>query len=144
MKALIKQFAGLFGAGIAAACCLGIPVILSALGAAGLGFLIHDAYLLPLFAGFVGRSLWLLYRSALGHRNLAPFWVALAGALLSGLGLWLLVTGVHAAPWTIYAGLAVLVAGSLWDASPPRRKPVGSGCRTPGGRPLTPLRPPGR
>jgi mercuric ion transport protein len=45
MKELIKQFGGILGAGIAAACCLGIPVILSALGAAGLGFLIHDAYL---------------------------------------------------------------------------------------------------
>ena len=45
---VFEQFAGLVGAGIAAACCLGIPTILAALGAAGLEFLIHDAYLFPL------------------------------------------------------------------------------------------------
>ncbi len=38
-----KQLGGLIGAGIAAACCLGVPAVLAALGAAGLGFLIRDA-----------------------------------------------------------------------------------------------------
>lgn len=139
MKALIKQFAGLFGAAVAAACCLGIPVVLSALGAAGLGFLVHDAYLLPIFVGFVGLSLWLLYRSAGGHRNLAPFWLALSGALLSGVGLWLLVTGTHPSSWTIYAGLAVLVAGSVWDAIPALRKPIACACEVPEAKPATPV-----
>ncbi len=139
MKELIKQFSGILGAGIAAACCLGIPVILSALGAAGLGFLIHDAYLFPIFAGFVGLSLWLLFRSARQHTNLAPFWLAVAGALLSGVGLFLLVTGIHAAPWAIYAGLGVLVAGSAWDAIPAVRKPVSCACETPAAKPRKPI-----
>src|SRR5438874_1738381 len=53
MKELIKRLSGIIGAGIAAACCLGVPVVLAAMGALGLGFLIHDAYLFPLFVGFI-------------------------------------------------------------------------------------------
>lgn len=121
MKALIKQLAGLIGAGVAAACCLGVSAVLAVVGAAGLGFLVHDAYLFPLFVGFVGLSLWLLYRSARGHGNLAPFWLATAGAVAGSAGLWLLVTGLYPVNWLVYAGLAVLVAGSVWDFSHGRR-----------------------
>jgi len=85
VKSLIEQFVGLIGAGIAAACCLGIPAVLAALGAVGLGFVIHDAYLFPLFVGFASLSLWLL------------------------------VTGMFPQPWLIYVGLLGLVAGSVWD-----------------------------
>ena len=81
MKELIKQLSVIFGAGVAAACCLGVPVVLAAVGAAGLGFLINDAYLVPIFGVFVALSLWLLYRSARRHASLVPFWVALAGGL---------------------------------------------------------------
>lgn len=115
MKELFKQFSSLIGAAVAAACCLGIPVVLAAVGAAGLGFLVHDAYLLPIFVGFVGLSLWLLYRSARGHGKLAPFWLATAGSLFGATGLWLLVTGLYPINWAVYAGLGVLVAGSVWD-----------------------------
>lgn len=115
MKELFKQFSSLIGAGIAAACCLGISAVLAAVGAVGLGFLVHDAYLLPIFVGFVGLSLWLLYRSARGHGNLAPFWLATAGSLFGAAGLWLLVTGLYPINWSVYAGLGVLVAGSVWD-----------------------------
>lgn len=115
MKELIKQFSSLIGAGIAAACCLGVSAVLAAVGAVGLGFLIHDAYLFPIFVAFVGLSLWLLYRSARGHGNLAPFWLATAGSLFGAAGLWLLVTGIYPVNWSVYAGLGVLVAGSMWD-----------------------------
>jgi len=72
-----KQFSALIGAGVAAACCLGISVVLTAVGAAGLGFLVHDAYL------------------------------------------WLMVTGVHPLPWTVYVGLAGLafVKGSSFASA---------------------------
>ncbi|MBB4517482.1 BufA1 family periplasmic bufferin-type metallophore [Paraburkholderia fungorum] len=112
---LLKQFGGLLGAGVAAACCLGIPVVLAAMGAAGLGFLIRDAYLFPLFVGFEALSLWLLLRSARAHAFLAPFWLGLAGAIVGMAGLWLLVTGLYPVPALVYAGLLVLVAGSVWD-----------------------------
>jgi mercuric ion transport protein len=134
MKGLIRQFGGLVGAGVAAACCLGIPVVLSALGAAGMGFLIHDAYLFPIFVAFIAFALWTLYRSARSHRNLAPFWVGLAGGVLSAIGLFLLVTGLQPVPWTIYAGLGVFLAGSIWDIVP-GRKPVACACEVPATKP---------
>jgi len=116
MKDIIKQFSGLIGAGVATACCLGVPVIITAMGMAGLGFLIHDAYLLPLFVVFAGYSLWTLFRSAHRHGNVAPFWLGLVGGMTGTVGLWLLMTGFYPKSWPIYVGLAVLVAGSVWDA----------------------------
>ena len=64
MKELMKQFSGVLGAVVAAACCLGAPVVLAAVGAAGLGSLVNDAYLFPIFGAFLALSLWLLYRWA--------------------------------------------------------------------------------
>ncbi len=115
MRQIAKQVAGVFGAGIAAACCLGVPVVLAAVGAAGLGFLINDAYLFPIFVVFIALSLWGLFRSARAHGSLTPFWVGLAGSIVGTVGLWLLVTGRYPMPVTIYAGLGALVASSIWD-----------------------------
>jgi mercuric ion transport protein len=116
IKQLLKQFGGVLGAGIAAACCLGVPAVLAAMGAVGLGFLINDAYLFPLFAAFVAMSLWFLFCAARRHGNLTPVWVGLAGGVVGVAGLWLLVTGLYPMPLSVYAGLGVLVAGSIWDA----------------------------
>ncbi|MHB1798768.1 MAG: MerC domain-containing protein [Vulcanimicrobiaceae bacterium] len=115
MKNFLKQFGSLLGAGFAAACCLGLPVVLSALGAAGLGFLVHDAYLFPLFVGFIGLNVWMQYRSAAKKQRLAPFGLGLAGGIVASAGMWLLVTGVYPHAWPVYVGLAGLIAGSLWD-----------------------------
>lgn len=134
MKALLKQLAGILGAAFAAACCLGISVILSAVGAAGIGFIAQDAYLFPIFVAFVTFSAWMLFRSARGHGNLAPFWLGVAGALVGVVGLWLLVTGVYAHAWTLYVGLAVLVGGSVWDAIPVH-KPAACACETDAAKP---------
>lgn len=125
MKALFKQFATFAGAAIAAACCLGIPAVLAALGTVGLGFIIHDAYLFPLYVGFAGLSLWLLYGSARTHGSLAPFWMSLGGAAFGGAALWLMVTGLFPQPWAVYVGLMVLVAGSGWDFVGGRRAKAG-------------------
>jgi len=121
MQDFMKQFAGLVGAAVAAACCLGISAVIAAVGAVGLGFLIHDAYLLPIFVGFIALSLWLLHRSARSHGNLAPFWLGLGGGVFGAAGLWLLVTGLYPMPWSVYGGLALLVAGSVWDVVNGRR-----------------------
>jgi len=121
LKQMLKQFAGVLGAGIAAACCLGVPAVLAAMGAVGLGFLINDAYLFPLFAGFVAISLWFLFRSARGRGDLTPFWVGLAGGVVGTAGLWLLVTGLYPMPVSVYAGLGILVASGVWDALTGRR-----------------------
>lgn len=122
MRELVKQLGGLFGAGIAAACCLGVPVVLGAVGAVGLGFLINDAYLFPLFVAFVGLCLWGLFRSARAHGNLIPFWVGLAGGVIAAAGLWLLVTGHSPTGLTVYAGLGVLVAGTVWGGLNTRKR----------------------
>ena len=133
MKALLKQLGSLVGAGVAAACCLGLPVVLSALGAAGLGFLIRDAYLVPIFAGFAALNLWTLFRSARSHGRLEPFWLGLAGGVVGAAALFLLVTGIfpHALP--VYGGLALLVAGSVWDFVNGRRCATGV-CEVPAPR----------
>ena len=128
MKNLIKQFSGLLAAGFAAACCLGVSAVLAAAGAVGLGFLIHDAYLFPLFVGFVGFSLWLLYRAARTHGQLAPFWLALAGGLTAAAGLWLLVTGTYPLSAAIYLGLGALLIGSVWDFFNARRASTSGVC----------------
>jgi mercuric ion transport protein len=114
MRRFLQQLGTVIGAAIAAACCLGVPVVLSALSAAGLGFVIRDAVLFPLFGAMVALNLWLLRRSARSHRNLSPFWAGVAGGVISAAGL-LLLTGGTAAAWVIYAGLGALVGASLWD-----------------------------
>lgn len=108
MKELFKQFTSVAGAGFAGACCLGVTGALSVLTAVGAGFLINDAFLIPFYFGLLALSVWLLYVSARSHGNLAPFWTGLAGALVAFVGLWIL-------PALVYAGLIVLISGSVWD-----------------------------
>jgi len=52
---------GILGATFAALCCLGISAVLSIVSAIGLGFLIHDAVLLPLLIISLFLVLWGLY-----------------------------------------------------------------------------------
>ncbi len=87
MKELLKQCASVLGAGFAAACCLGATAALSVLTAIGAGFLIHDAFLIPLYLALLGLSAWLLYRSARSHGNLTPFWAGLGGLIVALVGL---------------------------------------------------------
>lgn len=108
MKELFKQFTSVAGAGFAGACCLGVTAALSALTAIGAGFLINDAFLIPLYLGLLGLSVWLLYSSAQSHGYLIPFWLGLGGAIVAFAGLWIL-------PALVYAGLGVLIAGNVWD-----------------------------
>jgi mercuric ion transport protein len=132
MKYLLEQLASMMGAGVAAACCLGVPLVLSTVGAVGLGFLIQDAYLLPIFAGFVALTLWIQYRSAIRYQHLAPFWLGLIGGGIAIVALGLLVTGVYGAPWLIYLGTTTIVAASIWgfiDGLAARRE--GRSCAVP-------------
>jgi mercuric ion transport protein len=115
-----KQSVGLIGAAIAAACCLGLPIVLTALTAIGLGFLIHDAILIPLFMVFVGINLWTLHSSvnnqALNKTGaFSPFKLASIGAVISVLGLVLSVAGIAFATALIYAGLAMFFGANVWD-----------------------------
>ena len=116
MEALFKQFGTLFATGITGACCLGLPIVLSALGSVGLGFMINDLILLPLFYGFMALNLWMLYRRNQVHSRRAPFWLALVGAVAAGITLWTPLSFV------VYAGLLAILAGSVWDFTLARKR----------------------
>jgi len=115
MIEFFKQLGSTASAAFAGACCLGAAWALSALAAIGAGFLINDAILIPLYVALLGLSLWLLWRSARAHANLAPLWLGAAGALAAIAGLW-----VSSA--IVFAGLAALVGASLWDYIGARRR----------------------
>ena len=116
MKNLLKQFAGLFGTGFAASCCLGLPLALSTLSAAGLGFIAKDTYLFPIFVGFLLFTLWLLYRSSGRNQNRKPFWLGLVGSVLASIAMWLVMTGIKPAFLPlVYLGVGLLVLSSIWD-----------------------------
>jgi mercuric ion transport protein len=83
------------------------PVV-SALTAAGLGFLIQDAILIPLLVLFLAATIWQLHRDRRRHRVAGPVALGWVGAALTLAGLWLPVAVVG-------AGLLILVAGSVWN-----------------------------
>jgi mercuric ion transport protein len=114
MAELLKQLASTVGAGLAAACCLGVTAVVSGVSAIGAGFLINDAVLMPLYAALLALSAWLLYRSAKAHRNLAAFWIGAAGAAVALVGLWI-------SSFLVYAGLIALVAANVGDFLRARR-----------------------
>lgn len=100
-------------AAFAALCCMGAPVIVSALAAVGLSWLRRDAILWPLMFLAIAIALWGLSHDRREHGLAGP--LALAGtaavALVAG------VVFVHGAParLLIYAGALALVAATLWN-----------------------------
>lgn len=130
MNEKLSQYGGLSGAAIAVACCLGLPVVLSAVAAVGLGFLLHDAFLLPMFVGFAGLNLWTLYRFARKHEALSEeamlaFWTGSIGALLSIIGLGFTVTGIlPVAVILVYIGFTLFVVANIWDFMIGRNSPA--------------------
>lgn len=119
-----RQIGGTTGAVIAGACCLGFAPLLAVLGAVGAGFLIRDAILVPLFALFLAFTLWSLWRSRAAHHQRGPLRLGLAGAIVAFAALWFL------APLA-YAGLAGVVAASVWDIVAWRRHRARSAPATP-------------
>lgn len=98
---------GVGGSLFAALCCLGFPALLAFLSAIGLGFLVNDAVLIPLLALFLLITLWGLYFGKRHHGSWMPFYVGVAGAMMSAASVWF-ESGVLAG-----AGIAGLVAASL-------------------------------
>jgi len=120
----LKQFSGLIGTGFAAACCLGLPLVLSFVGVVGLGFIINDAYLMPLFAAFVTFTLWQLYHSSKQHGDLKPFYLSVFVGVSSIVVMMLLVTGIYPSTVLLSMGLMGLVVGSVWDVINSRKNKV--------------------
>lgn len=118
MKQKTKQISTLIGTAITAACCLGLPIVLSALSIIGLGFLINDIILAPLFVALISFNLWMLYGSLKKNEECAPhsitaFRLAASGGVVSILGLLLSVAGVGFATILIYIGLVLFFIGNF-------------------------------
>jgi mercuric ion transport protein len=103
-----KAIFGSLGSAFAAACCAGIPAVLGALSAAGLGFLVNDLILFPLLALFLGLGLWGLWDGVSRHGLRRVL-------VLGGIGAALMVTGIVFQP-LIYIGAATLIGASAWNA----------------------------
>lgn len=96
---------GPIGAAVAAACCLGIAPVVTALSALGLGFVLDDRILIPLLVLLLGATAWQLFRDRCRHDRRGPFVVATVGAVLTVTGIW-------------WSGLVVgLALGAVFAAS---------------------------
>ena len=105
--------AGVTGAILAALCCAGTPVIVSALAAVGLGFLRKDAILWPLMLVSLVVALWGFWQGRRLHGRPGPLALGFAGgaSLTSG------VIFVHGPPamTMIYGGALALVTATVWN-----------------------------
>ncbi|MCL6505505.1 MAG: MerC domain-containing protein [Bryobacteraceae bacterium] len=107
---------GVAGSFIAAACCLGLPAILAILTAIGLGFIVHDAVLVPLLVVFLAVTLlglWFGYRV---HKRRTSLLLASVSAVF--IVFFILIWTVPAA---VYFGIAGLIAATLLNVLHRRR-----------------------
>ena len=102
------SLAGLFGSGFALLCCAGVAPVLGLLSAIGLGFLIHDAVLIPLFIVALGVTGWGLWQGRRSHGRGSPLGLGLAGGALAVGGLYLWVP-------LAFIGFGAVVLASLWN-----------------------------
>ena len=109
----VADGAGVLGAILAALCCAGTPIIVSALAAAGLSFLRRDAILWPLMLGSLAVAQWGFWRGRQAHHKPGPFVLGMLGAASLALG----VIVVHGPPAMsmIYSGAITLVLATTWN-----------------------------
>lgn len=105
---MLNQISGSIGSVVTGACCLGFAPFIAGLSAIGAGFLINDRVLIPLFVVFLGITLWGYWASRKRHNRLGPFILGTAAAIIAFAALWFFVP-------LAYAGLAALIAASVWD-----------------------------
>ena len=102
-----SSVAGSVGATVAALCCAGVPAVLGALSASGLGFLVNDLILLPLVVVALGLALWGLGRGTARH----GLHIVL---VLGWVGATLLIVGIFLYP-LVYAGVAAMLVAAAWN-----------------------------
>jgi mercuric ion transport protein len=95
------------------ACPVCWPAYAGLLSSVGLGFLISTAYLLPLTIAFLTLGLAALAFRAKNRRGLGPFLAGLVAAIGILLGKFAWESNA-----TVYGGVGMLVAASLWNAWP--------------------------
>jgi hypothetical protein len=82
--------------------------VVGLLSGIGLGFLLADAVLVPLLVGGVGITLWGLWLGARTHGRRGPMALAAIGGVPA-------VAGVFLAASVAYAGIALVLIGTLWS-----------------------------
>lgn len=109
---------GVGGSLFAALCCLGFPALLAILSAAGLGFLIHDAVLIPVLVVFLALTLYGLYHGMRRHGRRQALGIGVVASLILFTSIWFgssIAAGI---------GVAALMLSSLlnvWFATHPAR-----------------------
>lgn len=99
------------------------PAYAGLLSAIGLSFLVGTRYLLPLTAGFLAVAMGVLAFRARRRRGYGPFALGLLASVI------VLVGKFHwGSDATMYGGLALLVAASLWNTWPGKSSVACSSC----------------
>ena len=113
--------AGVLGAVLAALCCAGTPIVVSALAAVGLSFLKKDAILWPLMLASLAVAMWGLWQGRRRHGNIGPLLLGFVGAVALACG----VIFVHGPPamTMIYGGAIALVLATAWNIWSKRARP---------------------
>jgi arsenite methyltransferase len=113
---LASELGGVAVAMLAWLACAGVPALLAAFGAIGASGLAEHAYMFPAFGGFLGLSVWLLWRSGRARNDFRPFWIALPSAVFAISTTWLSIVGIApSAGWLSYPGIGSVVAASIWS-----------------------------
>jgi len=113
---LVRELGGVIVAMLAWLTCAGVPALLAAFGAIGVGGLAGHAYMFPAFTAFLSVSVWLLWRSGRARSDFRPFWVALGSTVFASLTTWLSLVGIAVwAGWLSYLGIAGVIGASIWS-----------------------------
>lgn len=103
----------------AATCPACIAAYAGVVSALGLGFLVNERVMVPLILFFLGLSVATVGWAWRTHRHIGPFAATLAGAAGVVLGR----IALHV-PVFVYAGVALLIAGTAWNLWFKRPRPV--------------------
>lgn len=109
-RGFFKRHVDKFGVGgslFAALCCLGFPAALAILSAAGLGFLIRDAILIPMLVAFLALTLHGLYHGMRRHGRRQALGVGVLASLV------LFASILFGSSIAAGIGIAALIASSL-------------------------------
>ena len=87
--------------------------MVTALTAAGLGFVLHDAILVPLLGIFLAATLWQLFRDRGRHGRSEPLVVAAVGSILTVAGIWISAFLVGLSLAAVF-GAALANLGLVW------------------------------
>jgi len=99
------------------------PAYSGLLSSMGVTFINYTPYLFPLTATFLLVSLIALGWRAPRRRGYGPLWLGLAASVLLSVGKFEFDSDI-----AMYAGMAVLVAASLWNAWPRARREAAGNC----------------